>query len=604
MPDPIDVYLLWGQSNTTGHGVAAEVPAALAAPHPSVLIFHAPLDDADGERSLRPASRTWAPLAPGFGRQAGGFGPELSLGPALAAASTASDVPVALIKCEEPGTGLFDRWRPDDHGDAHTLTNRALENAAQAIEQLLEEGHNPRIAGLVWYQGESDATDANHEPERYGPLLRTLTERIREELNDGRGFRKVYVRVNPADPGAKHLGFIRQQIEAAADADPMAAWIDADDLTLIDEWHVDGAGLIAVGERAAAALVGLNKPAGAAREGEPSGEPASQGTPAHQKVRPPEEPRPATPNESVSAARGPSAQPTASGTVPSPAAGDRGDIKPAPGRPRGPRIIALMNQKGGVGKTTTTVNVGAALANLGCGVLAVDLDPQAHLTLSLGLEPSELDKSLYDLFTDPETTAMEVVRQVPPDSRNLAVLPAETNLAGIESELSEMVATGLAQTLLRNKTADLCQQFDYVLLDCPPSLGLLTINALTMANEIIVPMQAHFLALQGMTKLFETIGMVRGGINPKLTVSGVVLCMHEANTILANDVIGEVEGFFAAARGTDQPWADAQVFQPPVRRNIKLAEAPSFGQSVIAYAPESNGAKDYLAVAKAIAGRG
>jgi len=175
---------------------------------------------------------------------------------------------------------------------------------------------------------------------------------------------------------------------------------------------------------------------------------------------------------------------------------------------------------------------------------------------------------------------------VPPDSRNLAVLPAETNLAGIESELSEMVATGLAQTLLRNKTADLCSQFDYVLLDCPPSLGLLTINALTMANEIIVPMQAH----------------LRGGINPDLAVSGVVLCMHEANTILANDVISEVEGFFEAARGTDQPWADAQVYHPPVRRNIKLAEAPSFGQSVIAYAPDSNGAKDYLAVAKSIAG--
>jgi len=564
MPDPIDVYLLWGQSNTTGYGETSEVPAALAAPHPTVRIWHAPLDAPDEERSLRPASRTWAPLAPGFGREKDGFGPELSLGPTLAAAS---GVPVAIIKCEEPGTGLFDRWRPDDSSDANTLTNRALDDAAQAIEQLLEEGHDPRIAGLVWYQGESDAVDANHEPERFGLLLRTLVKRVQEELNDGRGFHKVYVRVNPADPDAKHLGFVRQQIEATADADPMAAWIDVDDLALIDAWHVGGGGLIQVGERAAEKLIALN--------GLKTTAPANQAA-ASQPPQPP-------------------AQPAAPQASPKPAAtGLRSST-------RGPRVIALMNQKGGVGKTTTTVNVGAALANLGHSVLAVDLDPQAHLTLSLGIEPGELDKSLYDLFTDPQTTAMEVVRQVPPDSRNLAVLPAETNLAGIESELSEMVATGMAQTLLRNKTADLCQQFDYVLLDCPPSLGLLTINALTMASEIIVPMQAHFLALQGMTKLFETIGMVRGGINPSLTVAGVVLCMHEANTILANDVISEVEGFFAAARDTDQPWADAQVYQPPVRRNIKLAEAPSFGQSVLAYAPESNGAKDYLAVAQAIA---
>ena len=564
MPDPIDVYLLWGQSNTTGYGGADDVPPALAAPHPTVRIFHAPLDDPDGERSLRPAARTWAALAPGFGREPDRFGAELSLGPALAAAS---DVPVAIIKCEEPGTGLFDRWRPDDHGDANTLTNRALDDAAQAIEQLLEEGHDPRIAGLVWYQGESDTVDANHEPERFGPLLRTLVERIQEELNDGRGFRKVYVRVNPSDPDAKHLRFIRQQIEATADADPKAAWIDVDDLNLMDSWHVDGPGLIAVGQRAAEQLIALG---GGPRAGASPAPAAAVAKPA---------PAPAAP------------------------APDAASDTAAPGAAaKGPRVIALMNQKGGVGKTTTSVNVGAALANQGHSVLAVDLDPQAHLTLSLGIEPAELDKSLYDLFTDPGTTAMEVVRQVPPDSRNLAVLPAETNLAGIESELSEMVATGLAQTLLRNKTADLCSQFDYVLLDCPPSLGLLTINALTMANEIIVPMQAHFLALQGMTKLFETIGMVRGGINPSLTVSGVVLCMHEANTILANDVISEVEGFFEAARGTDQPWADAQVYHPPVRRNIKLAEAPSFGQSVIAYAPDSNGAKDYLAVAKSIAG--
>jgi len=267
-----------------------------------------------------------------------------------------------------------------------------------------------------------------------------------------------------------------------------------------------------------------------------------------------------------------------------------------------PRILALMNQKGGVGKTTTAVNVGAAMANLGLRVLCIDLDPQAHLTLSLGIDPDEIEKSNYDLLTDPHTTAMETVRYTARDDKRLAVLPAETNLAGVESELSELVATGLAQTILRNKCSDLIKEFDYVLIDCPPSLGLLTINALTMASQIVVPMQAHFLALQGMTKLFETIGMVRQGINPSLTVAGVVLCMHEGNTILANEVISELEGFFEEARGTDQPWADGRVFQPPVRRNIKLAEAPSFGQSVHAYAPDSNGAKDYLALARSIMG--
>jgi chromosome partitioning protein len=273
-------------------------------------------------------------------------------------------------------------------------------------------------------------------------------------------------------------------------------------------------------------------------------------------------------------------------------------------RPPSTRILALMNQKGGVGKTTTAVNVGAALANLGLRVLCIDLDPQAHLTLSLGIEPDQIEKSNYELLTDPDTTAMEVVRYTARDDRNLAVLPAETNLAGVESELSDLVRTGLAQTILRNKCRDLIKEFDYVLIDCPPSLGLLTINALTMASQIVVPMQAHFLALQGMTKLFETIGMVRQGINPNLTVAGVVLCMHEGNTLLATEVINELEGFFEKARGTELPWADGRVFTPPIRRNIKLAEAPSFGQSVHAYAPDSNGAKDYVELARSIAGQG
>ncbi|MEM1445253.1 MAG: ParA family protein [Planctomycetota bacterium] len=273
-------------------------------------------------------------------------------------------------------------------------------------------------------------------------------------------------------------------------------------------------------------------------------------------------------------------------------------------KPATPRVIALMNQKGGVGKTTTTVSVGAALAEGGHSVLLIDLDPQAHLTLSLGFDPAEMtaagDKTIYNLIADENVAAMEVVRQVE-GYDNLAVLPAETNLAGVESELADLVRTGLAQSILRNKCRDLFSQFDTILIDCPPSLGLLTINALTAATEIIVPMQAHFLPLQGMGQLFETVRMVRMGINPQLKVSGVVLCMHEANTILAADVIRDVEGFFESARGSDAPWADAVLYHPPIRRNIKLAEAPSFGTPVHRYAPDSNGAADYRKLATSIA---
>lgn len=264
------------------------------------------------------------------------------------------------------------------------------------------------------------------------------------------------------------------------------------------------------------------------------------------------------------------------------------------------RVIALMNQKGGVGKTTTTVNVGAAMAAGGARVLLIDLDPQAHLTLSVGMEPGEMDKTNYDLFVDPDTTAMEVVREVE-SIGNLAVLPAETNLAGVESELAEATEAGDAQSILRDKCVDLFDQFDAVLIDCPPALGLLTVNALCAATEVVVPMQSHFLAMQGMTKLFETIGAVREGINPQLKVAGVVLCMHEANTLLAGEVRAELDGFFAQAE-EGQAWHGARVFEPAVRRNIKLAEAPSFGQPVLAYAPESNGAADYRKLARSILG--
>lgn len=266
--------------------------------------------------------------------------------------------------------------------------------------------------------------------------------------------------------------------------------------------------------------------------------------------------------------------------------------------PRTTRIIAMMNQKGGVGKTTTAVNLGAGLARRGHQVLLIDMDPQAHLTLHLGINAEDLDGSMYDLLIDKDRTAISIVHEV---ADNLGVLPAEVNLAGVESELADKVVTGAAQGILREKVGELASHFDYVIIDCPPSLGLLTINALTMAKEVIVPMQAHFLALQGLSKLLDTVRMVRQGINPRLVVAGVVLCMHESNTILAGEVVNDLKKFFEAGRGEEVPWRHAVLYQPPIRRNIKLAEAPSFGKAVFDYASECNGSQDYGRLAKSVA---
>ena len=261
------------------------------------------------------------------------------------------------------------------------------------------------------------------------------------------------------------------------------------------------------------------------------------------------------------------------------------------------RTIALMNQKGGVGKTTTTVNLGAALAERGRRVLLIDLDPQAHLTITYGVEP-DANATLYEVMTG-EAGLLKAVRKLDVGDvpGEIHLLPGSLDLAGLEAELAE---TEGRQLRLRDAVAKADHDYDYVLLDCPPSLGLLTVNALAMAGEVVIPMQAHFLALQGFAKLLETTQLVGQNVNPGLRVSGVILTMFDANTRLGGDVVAELQNFFTEAKGRGLPWSEAELFDPPVRRNIKLAEAPSFGQSILTYDPQSNGAADYRALAEVL----
>jgi len=258
------------------------------------------------------------------------------------------------------------------------------------------------------------------------------------------------------------------------------------------------------------------------------------------------------------------------------------------------RVIALMNQKGGVGKTTTTVNLGAALAELGKRVCLVDLDPQAHLTINYGVEPSADICSLYNMLVD-GASFLEAVFKI---DDNIALVPSSIDLAAAEVELVSVLGR---ETLLKKRLEAAQHDFDFILLDCPPSLGLLTLNALAVADEVIIPMQPHFLALQGVAKLLETVQLVNKRINPKLKVSGIVLTMFDSQTKLSNEVVSELNSFILDALGKPLPWSTARIFKSKIRRNIKLAESPSFGQHIIDYEPNSNGAADYRALAKEVA---
>lgn len=257
------------------------------------------------------------------------------------------------------------------------------------------------------------------------------------------------------------------------------------------------------------------------------------------------------------------------------------------------RSIAIINQKGGVGKTTTAVNLSAALAEAGHRVWLIDLDPQAHASLHLGFAMEEEYLSVYDVLTG--DVRLDEVRSEVAD--NLWLTPSHIDLAAAEMELAGAVGR---EIILRDRMQEVSEQFDYVIFDCPPSLGILTLNALTTANEVFLPLQPHFLALHGLSKLLRTIELVARRLNNQLKLTSVIYCMFDTGTRLANEVVDDVEDFFAEQRNTNSIWAHAYSFDTKIRRNIRLAEAPSYGQSIFQYSNESNGSQDYRSLAQEV----
>lgn len=254
------------------------------------------------------------------------------------------------------------------------------------------------------------------------------------------------------------------------------------------------------------------------------------------------------------------------------------------------RSIAMINQKGGVGKTTTAVNVAAGLARWGARVLLVDLDPQSHASLYLGVQAAPEEIGAFHLLLD-GAAAEKALR---PIGDRLALIAAHVDLVAAEAELANRPRRELT---LRRALDPIADRFDFIIIDCPPSLGLLTVNALAAVREVMIPLQTHFLALQGLGMLLHTATAVRDMVNPELRITGVILCMYEKGTRLAQEVESDVRQFIAAAAPTDA-WHGARVFDTTIRRNIKLAECPSFGKTIFDYAADSHGAEDYGSLAR------
>lgn len=244
------------------------------------------------------------------------------------------------------------------------------------------------------------------------------------------------------------------------------------------------------------------------------------------------------------------------------------------------RKIALLNQKGGVGKTTTAVNLAAALSRLDRRVLLIDLDPQSNATISLGVAPHQQKLTTYSVLTGTPPQPMTI-------TPNLHMIPANIDLAGAEMELTSAIGR---ESVLRDALAPL-QGYDFILVDSPPSLGLLSVNALTYVGEVMIPVQCEFLALHGISLLLRTVDLVKKRLNPALEITGVVPCMFDARKGLSRETVVELEKHFKD-----------RICRTRIRTNVRLAEAPSHGKSIFDYAPESNGAEDYMSLAREVAG--
>lgn len=249
------------------------------------------------------------------------------------------------------------------------------------------------------------------------------------------------------------------------------------------------------------------------------------------------------------------------------------------------KIIAVVNQKGGVGKSTTSINLGACLAKNGKKVLLVDSDPQGNATSGIGVEKKSLQKCIYDLLIN-DLLAADILRKT--QMGNLDIIPATIQLAGAEIELVSAISR---ETKLKRALEKLDQIYDYIIIDCPPSLGLLTLNALTASGSIIIPIQCEYYALEGLSQLVNTIQIVKKHLNPNLEIEGIVLTMYDSRTNLGQQVAEEVKNFLPN-----------KVYQTVIPRNIRLSEAPSFGQPIIIYDPKSKGAQAYSDLAQEVMG--